>query len=702
MADADTRAALVAAIGAGVTVATHVAGIAARDASFLAYYDITELPVMAIGAALTTIFAVMLSTRAMASLGPSRLVPALFFVSAATFVGERWFIDTHARIVVVTLYLQMTALGAILISGFWSLVSERFDPRTAKRFMGRMMGGATMGGLFGGVLAAQVAQFATLESILPMLAGLHVVAGVLVFFLRAPKDTTALAEADDEEVSSGLRLLARTPYLRDLAGLVLLGSIATAAIDYVFKAEAAHQYGDGDALLLFFGYFYAVQGALTFGIQTTLAKGMLRRLGLGPTLATHPVVVAIGSATALLMPGLWPMAGARVGAAAVRRSLFRSAYELLFTASSARETRATKTIIDVGCDGVGDAVGAGMVRGIIALAPTVANRVLLAIAVGLSFFLVLLVNRLRRGYVQTLEKSMMARAAQLHIPNHTIADAQTRAVLLSTASSLAGGSFATAALRRFPDSEADEEELEARDAEFDPIGDRILALRSRDPLKVRTALQLGPLAPPLIPLTLELLGHSSTAGAAKAALLEIAEEHCGQFLDALLSPETDPVVRRQLPKLIAGAGTERAMGCLVAAMVSEDFSTRYQSGRAAARLGDDKPDLRPSKETVLALIASEVAVDRDAWLASASLPGARAQAHDDDFGSAQLRKPANRRLEHVFRLLSLVLPRDALRVAYRSLHSGDKQLRGTALEYLEGALPAEIRKQLWPFLEGDA
>ncbi len=41
-------------------------------------------------------------------------------------------------------------------------------------------------------------------------------------------------------------------------------------------------------------------------------------------------------------------------------------------------------------------------------------------------------------------------------------------------------------------------------------------------------------------------------------------------------------------------------------------------------------------------------------------------------------------LAHVFTLLSLVLPREPLQIAFRSLHADDRQLRGTALEYLEG------------------
>ena len=52
-------------------------------------------------------------------------------------------------------------------------------------------------------------------------------------------------------------------------------------------------------------------------------------------------------------------------------------------------------------------------------------------------------------------------------------------------------------------------------------------------------------------------------------------------------------------------------------------------------------------------------------------------------------------------MLSLSLPRQPLRVAFRALHTEDQGLRGTALEYLESVLPEAVRRSLWPFLEDD-
>jgi len=48
-------------------------------------------------------------------------------------------------------------------------------------------------------------------------------------------------------------------------------------------------------------------------------------------------------------------------------------------------------------------------------------------------------------------------------------------------------------------------------------------------------------------------------------------------------------------------------------------------------------------------------------------------------------------LRHVFTLLLFVLPVQPLRAAYRGLRGDDPRARGTALEYLHGVLPKDIR-----------
>jgi hypothetical protein len=50
----------------------------------------------------------------------------------------------------------------------------------------------------------------------------------------------------------------------------------------------------------------------------------------------------------------------------------------------------------------------------------------------------------------------------------------------------------------------------------------------------------------------------------------------------------------------------------------------------------------------------------------------------------------------------LLLPGDAVRIAFRALHTDDPRLKGTAFEYLESATPPDTRQLLLPLLEADA
>ena len=43
-----------------------------------------------------------------------------------------------------------------------------------------------------------------------------------------------------------------------------------------------------------------------------------------------------------------------------------------------------------------------------------------------------------------------------------------------------------------------------------------------------------------------------------------------------------------------------------------------------------------------------------------------------------------------------------MRIAFRALHTDDRQLKGTAFEYLERATPSDTRQLLLPLLEADA
>ncbi|HEY0991754.1 MAG TPA: hypothetical protein VGD80_32095 [Kofleriaceae bacterium] len=226
---------------------------------------------------------------------------------------------------------------------------------------------------------------------------------------------------------------------------------------------------------------------------------------------------------------------------------------------------------------------------------------------------------------------------------------------------------------------------------------RLGALRSADRTRVRAALS-EPLDPTLVPAAVALLAWDEVADAAMAALRQAAPAVIGQLTDALLDPQTEFVIRRRLPRVIATCGSPRATDALWAALADSRFEVRYQAGRALAHQHDRGLHLGRVEEQVSAAVLREVAVDRKVWEGHRLLDPA-----DHDAGSPFvdqfLRERVSRSLEHVFTLLSLAWPREPLIVAFRGLHTRDEGLRGTALEYLEGILPAPISISLLPFLD---
>ena len=111
----------------------------------------------------------------------------------------------------------------------------------------------------------------------------------------------------------------------------------------------------------------------------------------------------------------------------MRGSLYRSAYELFYTAVAPADKRAVKSLIDVGADRAGDAVGSAGVSLMLVLAPGRYGPIL-ALASAMSMIALLLAVRLRRGYLQALEKSLVERAIELD--PIMVEDSATRSVLM--------------------------------------------------------------------------------------------------------------------------------------------------------------------------------------------------------------------------------------------------------------------------------
>jgi hypothetical protein len=178
------------------------------------------------------------------------------------------------------------------------------------------------------------------------------------------------------------------------------------------------------------------------------------------------------------------------------------------------------------------------------------------------------------------------------------------------------------------------------------------------------------------------------------ALRKVAEERVGQLTDALLDPSQDHEVRRQLARVLSIGVSQRATDALLLALDDARFDVRFQCARSLSAIRERNPRVHIERDRVLDVVLREVTVGGPVWVSRRLLDGTHNESPLEEF----VRDRAGQSLAHVFRLLSLVLPSQPLQIAYRSLHSENSRLRGTALEYLEGVLPPHIRERLWPFV----
>jgi ATP:ADP antiporter, AAA family len=660
----DREAVAAATLAAFLLIAHQVAARAVRDALFLSAFQVRSLPLVMGASAVAALAGAEALSRALARRSPSRVAPATALLSAA-LLASWWALGLLSpRAAAVGVYLHVAAFGGALVSGFWSLMNERFDPYTARRVVGRIGTGATAGGVAGGALAWVASRAIPLPATVLGLVALNVLAAVVLARGRghdaAPPATPAATPA------MATAVLRRNPYLRTIALVVGLGAVVDAIVDFLFKSQVADRFAAGGSLLGVFAAFHAGMSVLSLLLQVALSRTSLRQLGIAGTVALRPALTAASALFGVAAPRLATATLARGAHDTLTNSLFRSAYELLYTPLPEAEKRRVKALVDVSVDKLGALLGSGVVALALALAPAAAAPLLFALAAAFSLAALGLSPRLHRGYVRTLEQSLLA--GRVRLDPDDVVDRATEVTLAHSGLIERG-----ALLRQIEELRAGRPAVAApppaghpagpAPSALDPLVEALLQVRSGDPDFVRRALGASPQpSPVLVAAVLPLLGSDELFADVLRALRRAAPHVTGQLVDALLDPEGDATVRRRIPRVLKACPTARAAEGLRAALDDPSFEIRASAAAALAALHEGSAVVRVTREEVFGRVRREL-----------------------DSG-----EPVDRQLPQLFALLSLALERGPLQIAWAAMKSQDRALHGTALEYLSTVLPDDV------------
>lgn len=678
---------------AAAMIAQQVAGKAIRDALFLSTFYVKSLPAMMAGGAIASLVAVITISRILARRSPTDVLPILFGANALAIGAAFFAFFTEPRVSALIVYLAMAVLGPVILSTFWSVINERFDPHSAKRAVARITAGATLGGVIGGLATWALSRQLTLASAIAFLALLNAACvGGALLLRRSAAPSSADEKASAEEAaspaspapSSPFAMLREMPFLRALAALMALGSASSTLLDYTFSAKATHLLGTGPSLLAFFSLFGIAVSVMSFLVQIAIGKLVIERLGLMANVLMLQILVVGGCALALLAPGMSSVTLLRGAEMIHRNSLFKSAYELFYTPIPDARRRVTKAIIDVGFDRIGTVLGSGVALLVLWRSSREEVRLLWVVAL-IALACIPLAKLLHAGYVATLAQDLREAAPRISAecpkPEETERESLIERIeLVRHPEDQVGGK--TRLLRERA------EELAARAS----------ALLQGDPERARQALSdWEPHHAVLVPLAAFHLADPALRACAHAAIRKVAPEAIGALTDILLDTKVPFTVRRRIAPLLATCRTQRAADGLIAALSDERLEVRYVAGRALLTL-TDAPDhgIVIGKDVVNRVVNEELArVEEE--------NGDAKEENEDDERQASLldaieRVRVGRRLEHVFNILALSMDREPLRLAFRAIHHPDERHRGTALEYIQTVLPADVREPLWAMI----
>jgi hypothetical protein len=394
-------------------------------------------------------------------------------------------------------------------------------------------------------------------------------------------------------------------------------------------------------------------------LQTATSRASLRHLGIAGTLALRPALTAAGSLVGVVLPGFASATLARGAHESLTNSLFRSAYELLYTPIPEAEKRRVKAVVDVAVDKLGTLLGSGLAALAVSLLPHSWPVALAAASAAVSLLALALSRRLHRGYVATLEQSLIAGRVRLEPDDAVDPATQTtlahtslmdRGTLLREIEALRGGPAAAASAPAAPAPE-------------DALARMLAGVRTGRPELVRRALRENPEPDALLVAALvPHLGDDDLFPEVLRALRRAAPRVTGQLLDVLLDPGGDPVARRRVCRVLKASPTARAVEGLLAALDDPSFDVRAAAGAALAAIHERSALVRVGREELLDRVRREL-----------------------DSG-----EPVDRQLGQLFALLSLTLERGPLQIAWAAMRGTDRALKGTALEYLSNVLPSDV------------
>jgi ATP/ADP translocase/HEAT repeat protein/CRP-like cAMP-binding protein len=378
----------------------------------------------------------LLYTWGIARLPRRSIIPVTLGMLAALIVIFWVLFRLDAEWVSAAFFVFSVMLGILLISQFWTLANQIYDPRQARRVFGFIGGGASLGGALGaGITRWTVAHVALNNLLLVSAVSLAICVAIVAVVVRRqpeePGDAPLPGVEEGVGIGEALRLLGQSQHLQIISLVIASAALGAAIIDQQLSMAAAAMKDTDAGLTSFLAEITFYLSLVSFVVQVGLTSRIHRSLGLTFALLVLPMGLGVAAAAVLMTGALWATSVAKVLDSSLRYSLDKTTREVLFLPLPPDLKLRAKAFIDVTMDRIAKA--AGNLLALVLIKPwglgldwvrlSYASLTIMALWVGVAIIA-------RREYLRSFRRSLDARDIEPEAVRITVADPATIATLV--------------------------------------------------------------------------------------------------------------------------------------------------------------------------------------------------------------------------------------------------------------------------------